>query len=173
MTTPLEEVRALPPTPLRDVVLEVLTTAADPFDRALRPAHVTASAVVLDAAARRVLLVRHRKLGLWLHPGGHVEPGDGSLADAALREAVEETGVECLRPLGGPMDLHRHPAPCAPRGEADHLDVRYVLLADAAAVPVVSEESTDVRWFDVDDLPDDAVPDLPDLVTAAVARRTR
>ena len=170
MTAAADEVRALPRTPLGDVVLDVLENAADPFDRALRPAHVTASAVVLDDAGERVLLVRHRKLGLWLHPGGHVEPGDGTLADAARREAVEETGVEDLRPLGGAMDLHRHPAPCAPPGEADHLDVRYVLLADAGAVPVVSEESTDVRWFDVDGLPPDAVPDLPELVAAAVSR---
>jgi 8-oxo-dGTP pyrophosphatase MutT (NUDIX family) len=167
--TPREEVAALPPSPLRDVVLEVL---ADPaaFDRGRRPAHVTASAVVLADDGGSVLLVRHRKLGLWLHPGGHVEPGDGTLADAARREAVEETGVEALRPLGGPLDVHRHPGPCDPRRETDHLDVRFALLADPAAVPVVSEESTDVRWFPVDALPDDAVPDLAPLVELAVAR---
>jgi 8-oxo-dGTP pyrophosphatase MutT (NUDIX family) len=170
VTRAAEEVRALPPSLLRADVLAVLEGAGDPFDRGLRPAHVTASAVVLDQAVAHVLLVRHRKLGLWLHPGGHVEPGDGSLADAARREAVEETGVADLRPLGGALDLHRHPAPCAPAGEADHLDVRFALAADRAAVPVVSEESTDVRWFALDALPDDAVADLAGLVDLAVAR---
>ena len=58
--TPADELRALPPGPLRDLFLDVVESAADPFDRALRPAHVTASAVVLDDAAQRELLVRHR-----------------------------------------------------------------------------------------------------------------
>jgi 8-oxo-dGTP pyrophosphatase MutT (NUDIX family) len=167
--TPRKEVAALPPSDLRDVVLEVLESP-DAFDRARRPAHVTASAVVLSDDGDRVLLVRHRKLGLWLHPGGHVEPGDGGLADAARREAVEETGVEDLRPLGGPLDVHRHPGPCSPARDVDHLDVRFALLADRGSVPVVSEESTDVRWFPVDALPDDAVPDLAPLVGLALAR---
>ena len=40
----------------------------------------------------RVLLHRHRKLGLWLPPGGHVEPHE--LPDeAAVREVLEEAGV--------------------------------------------------------------------------------
>jgi len=158
-----DEVRRLPGALAGDV-LAVLKTAADPFDRALQPAHVTASAVVLSADSARVLLVRHRKLQLWLHPGGHVEPGDTSLQAAALREAVEETGVEALTVVGGPADVHRHPAPCQPPGAADHLDVRFVLTADGDAVPVVSEESTDVRWFACDALPADAVPDLAALV---------
>ena len=40
-----------------------------------------------------VLLHPHRKLGIWLPPGGHVEPHE--LPDeAAVREVLEETGVE-------------------------------------------------------------------------------
>jgi ADP-ribose pyrophosphatase YjhB (NUDIX family) len=40
----------------------------------------------------RVLLHRHKKLGLWLPPGGHIEPNE--LPDeAAVREVEEETGV--------------------------------------------------------------------------------
>jgi 8-oxo-dGTP pyrophosphatase MutT (NUDIX family) len=163
----VEEVRACPPSALREQVLAVLTTAADPFDRDLRPAHVTASAVVLSEDRSWVLLVRHKKLGLWLQPGGHVDPGDACLADAARREAVEETGVPDARIAGGPVDLHRHPAPCQPRGAADHLDIRFLALAPLAAIPVVSDESTDARWFPVDDLPADAVAELATLVAVA------
>ena len=167
--TAAEEVQELPDGLLRTQVLAAMTCGA-PFDRRTRPAHVTASAVVLDPTAQHVLLVRHRKLGLWLHPGGHVDDGDASLAAAARREAVEETGAADLEQVGGALDLHRHPAPCAPPGEADHLDVRFVVVADRAAVPVVSDESTDVRWWRVDDLPAYAVPDLPALVRKAAQR---
>lgn len=40
----------------------------------------------------RVLLHPHRKLGIWLPPGGHVEP-DEIPDEAAVREVLEETGV--------------------------------------------------------------------------------
>lgn len=40
-----------------------------------------------------VVLHRHRKLGIWLPPGGHIEPNE--LPDeAARREVIEETGLE-------------------------------------------------------------------------------
>lgn len=134
------------------------------LSRADRPDHLTASALVLDEARTSVLLVLHRKVGLWMQPGGHLEPGDGTLGDAALREAQEETGVDGLRLADGVVDLDRHPAPCGARW---HLDVRFLVLAPRPTRPVVSEESDDVRWFRVDALPHDAVPDLARLVAAA------
>ncbi len=41
----------------------------------------------------KVLLHLHRKLGMWLPPGGHIEP-DELPDDAAVREVLEETGIE-------------------------------------------------------------------------------
>lgn len=52
-----------------------------------------------------VLLHPHRKLGLWLPPGGHIEPNE--LPDeAALREVEEESGliVELVGPRGVTVD---------------------------------------------------------------------
>lgn len=42
-----------------------------------------------------VLLHAHRKLGLWLPPGGHIEPNELP-DDAAVREVAEETGVRAV-----------------------------------------------------------------------------
>lgn len=48
---------------------------------------------VFVARGRRVLMLLHRKLRMWLPPGGHIEPGE--LPDAAaVREVWEETGLE-------------------------------------------------------------------------------
>ncbi len=47
----------------------------------------------------RVLLHRHRKLGLWLPPGGHVEANEVP-DDAAVREALEESGI-AIELVGG------------------------------------------------------------------------
>ena len=133
--------------------------------RAARPSHVTASAIVLSPDARRTCLVLHRRIGLWVQPGGHLEPGDTSLAGAATREVAEETGL-AGRVLPGIACLSRHHAPCAP--EVDwHLDVQFVAVA-AVAQPVVSVESQDVRWWDVDALPGPLAVGVADSVQRAV-----
>ena len=134
-----------------------------------RPSHLTASGIVLDASRSAVLLVLHRRTGLWLQPGGHVEDGDTSLAAAALRESVEETGVRDLVLVSAqPAHLDRHPAPC---GAEHHLDVRFVLVARDAARPVVSEESLDVAWFPLDALPAQRSAGLAPMLQAALRLR--
>ena len=132
------------------------------------PAHLTASALVLDATGERVLLTHHRKGGFWAQLGGHVEETDRSLADAALREGREESAIEALRLLGdGPVDLDAHELSSAFGRCGTHLDVRYAAVAPAGAEPVVSAESHDVRWFPVDALPAGVVADIGRLVDRA------
>ena len=145
--------------------LEALSSP-DGLRRTGRPDHVTASAVVLDPSGAQTLLVLHRKVGLWLQPGGHVDDDDPSLAAAGLREATEETGVAGLAVDPRPLRLDRHPAPC---GARDHLDVQFLVTAPGRAAPVVSAESLDVRWWPVDALPAQRV-DLSALVAAATGR---
>ena len=134
------------------------------------PAHLTASALVLDSDGQRVLLTHHRKGGFWAQLGGHVEQADRSLADAALREGREESGVEGLRLLGdGPVELDAHDLSSAFGRCGTHLDVRYAAVAPPGSDPVVSAESHDVRWFPVDALPPGAVADIGRVVDRARA----
>lgn len=135
---------------LRRVYLEHLAARPDGMWKSCAAGHVTASALVIDPEGGRVLLTLHKKLGMWLQMGGHCEPGDASLAAAALREATEESGIAGLTLLpGGPVQLDRHaiPAPCH-----WHLDVQYAALAPAGAVAEISEESLDLRWYAYDEV---------------------
>jgi 8-oxo-dGTP pyrophosphatase MutT (NUDIX family) len=152
---------------LRSSYLEFLSSHPDGMTRECVPAHLTASALVLDASASHVLLTLHRKGGFWAQVGGHCEPGDATLADAALREAREESGISDLRLVGdGPVDLDRHRLSSAFGTCGEHLDVRYAVVAPAGATPSVSDESSDVAWFPFGALPDGCV-DIKALVTRA------
>ncbi len=160
---------------LRDRYVAHLEAAPDGLRRTCYPDHVTASTLVLSADSRRVLLTLHAKAERWFQFGGHCEPVDETLAGAAEREAVEESGLAGLRVEPTPVQLSKHAVPFCdpsrdqdPRGAVHHLDVRFLAVADEGAEHAVSDESLDVRWWPVDALPDD---DLAELVALALARR--
>ena len=159
---------------LRDRYCAVLRARPDAVSRSCQPEHVTASALVLSHDGERVLLGLHRKVGRWLQMGGHVEPADRSLAEAALREAHEESGVAGLALLaGGPVRLDAHPVRC---GGPDappsvHLDVQFAAIAPRGAIEQVSEESLALAWYAAADLPPDSDDSVRRLVVAALRRR--
>jgi len=118
------------------------------FDRSLAEGHITASCWLLDSTRSRALLTHHKKLGIWIQPGGHAD-GDDQPARVALKEAHEESGLDHIELLlGGELfdiDWHRIPArKNAP--EHIHYDLRYAMRSIGSNDYVVGEESYDLRW---------------------------
>ena len=119
----------------------------DALDQALDPIHVTGSAIVVGP--RGALLLRHKRLGFWLQPGGHIDPGE-SPWEAALREAHEETGLQVsfadLDADGVPslvhVDVHD-----GGRGHT-HLDLRYVIDGGDVDPTPPAGESQEIEWLD-------------------------
>jgi 8-oxo-dGTP pyrophosphatase MutT (NUDIX family) len=151
---------------LREAFLGFLAARPDAMARSCASGHLTASTVVLDASGSRVLLTLHPRVGRWLQLGGHCED-DVSLAAAALREATEESGIAGIALDPVPVHLDVHPITCSLGVPTRHFDVRYAGVAPAGAEPVLSSESTDLRWWPVDALP---AGDLAEVVAAAVRR---
>lgn len=141
----------------RREVLSFTEQHPDCLHRTCGPGHLTGSALVLDPATGRVLLIHHAKLGRWLQPGGHAD-GEGNLGLVALTEATEETGLEGLRLVTPAIDIDVHVIGARPGEPAhDHLDLRFLVLSgpDTRAVP--NAETLGARWVDPDDPDDGAV----------------
>ena len=151
----------------KDRFLSELDRLERPWDEHADPVHVTASAVVVGP--RGTLLHRHRLHGVWLQPGGHLEPGE-SPPDAVRREVTEETGLDAHPPHGTPVLLRLDVPPGGPGRSHTHLDLCYLLWApDLDPVPGPGE-SPDARWWGWDEAR--AVADEP-LRSALVAAQAR
>jgi 8-oxo-dGTP pyrophosphatase MutT (NUDIX family) len=148
--------------------VDLLAAGPAALTRTHRPGHVTASALVVRADGR-VLLCLHGRIGRWMQLGGHCEPGDATLAGAALREATEESGIAGLRLDPAPIDLDVHPVTCS-GGRAHHHDVRFVALCPPGAVEQVSAESQALGWFAPDALPEPLADGTERLLAPALAR---
>ena len=144
--------------------LSELDGLSAPYDEHAGPTHVTASGIVVGR--RGTVLHRHKKLGIWMQPGGHIDAGETPEA-AALREATEELGLVVTHPPAGPLLLHLDVHEAA-HGHT-HLDLRYLLLGAADDPQPPPDESPDARWFSWGEAMETADPALIDALPLARA----
>jgi 8-oxo-dGTP pyrophosphatase MutT (NUDIX family) len=102
--------------------------------------------VVVVNGAGEVLMIRRTDNGNWALPGGAIDLGE-SVAQAAVRETLEETGIECaVTGITGIYSDPRHVILYTSNGEVRQ-EFSIVLTASAlAGQPTPSSESSDVRW---------------------------
>jgi 8-oxo-dGTP pyrophosphatase MutT (NUDIX family) len=124
-------------------ILEFVRNADDPWLRSL-PLHLTASALIVDPRAGRVLLRWHQRQQAWLQVGGHGDPGERDPLAIALREAREETGLGDLEPW--------------PDAELAHV----AIVAVPANAAESAHEHADLRFVLATQTPDTARPETPD-----------
>jgi ADP-ribose pyrophosphatase YjhB (NUDIX family) len=118
------------------------------WSRGTLTGHLTGSAWITNKSQSKAVLLHHKKLNIWVQPGGHIDDEDESLIAASLREAKEETGLpELVAQQAGIFDLDVHKIP-ARKTEPEHwhLDVRFWFVAEDTAL-AISEESNELAWL--------------------------
>lgn len=119
--------------------------------------HFCASVLVINPEDKKILLVRHKKFGKWVQPGGHIEENEFP-EEAALREVFEETGIK-VQLIGDRFpredDFIRPLAVQRNRSKQGHIHIDFFYHANpvGSIEPIINlAESTDIGWFSLDEV---------------------
>jgi len=133
-------------------------------------------AVILFDGEGRVLLQKRADVGKWGLISGHMEPGE-TVEEAVIREVLEETGlqVKIERFIG----VYTDPASqifAYPDGRTVHFVTLYfavkVMDGDLKFSPRIPEESLELCFFPVEEIPEDLIPMHPQWLEDAMSGRT-
>lgn len=124
--------------------------------------HFTASALIINDG--KVLLLHHKKLGVWLYPGGHVEKNE-TPEQAVKREVKEETGLDIeildekdnkLSDINADVSVLHNPYVilCERVGDHYHIDIVYLckISGKNKKIKYDKNESNDIGFFSVSEL---------------------
>ena len=127
--------------------------------------HIVAGGVIYAKKERKFLMLYHKDLKMFLHPGGHIDENDLNTLEAAKREIYEETGLVDLKQLKVlnnelvPIDIDTHIINYNERlnlPEHYHFEFRYIFEIDEIKdIDIDSEELENFKWIDMAELKKD------------------
>ncbi len=117
---------------------------------------IVAGCIIIDK--NKVLLIKHKKLGMWLPPGGHINSNEFPY-EAAIRETIEETGLDVELMRTNKLDFKDENAKSLTlpfviteenvnykNGQHIHFDMVYLARVIGGELKM-SDESTEIAWF--------------------------
>ena len=119
--------------------------------------HFTATGFVFNEQ-NEILMIKHKKLGVWLPPGGHIDENELP-CEAVMREIYEETGVRvsivtAAQDIGVPTDPCELPLPMQilledidGNGLHNHIDMIYLCRAATSTLHPQENEVDGIGWF--------------------------
>lgn len=123
----------------------------DCFERTLEIGHITASSWLLNKEHTHALLMHHKKLNMWVMPGGHCD-GDSDTLAVAIKEAQEESGIiniQAVSPAIFDIDVHIIPTTTKEK-EHYHYDIRFLLHVTSKETTIQNDESNALLWINKD-----------------------
>lgn len=141
----------------KKVILSYINTFQhDVLTRENEIAHITSSALILNKTLDQTLMIHHNIYQTWAWTGGHAD-GEEDLFKVAVKEALEETGLESIEPLSSEIasidiiPVYGHIKRGKYVSSHLHLNISYVLIADTEAkLSVNYDETSGVLWIPID-----------------------
>jgi 8-oxo-dGTP diphosphatase len=125
--------------------------------------HLTVSAIIIHDS--KVLLVKHKKLNVWLYPGGHLEENEDPIQ--GLRREVEEEVRQEVRIIGtpnhslagrgisflpGPFAILSERIAAGTEKEHIHIDLVYLCRAYQSTIDPNLKETDGAQWFSIEEI---------------------
>lgn len=124
--------------------------------------HAVAGGFIYAIKEKKILLLHHKDLDMYVYPGGHIDETDKTPLEAAIREIVEETGLLNLHQLTNiddkliPIDIDTHVIEYNKRlnlPEHYHFDFRYLFTIEKIEnIKIDNDESSCYKWLELKDL---------------------
>jgi ADP-ribose pyrophosphatase YjhB (NUDIX family) len=129
-----------------------------PLDKMPDKIHPGTNAVLINET-NQVLLHRRSDNGVWALPGGAMEIAE-TAEQCVVRETFEETGLHVVvkRLVGVYSDPKNYCILRYPSGYTVHYVIMLFEVERVGGELQISDESTDLRFFDVAKLPEDILP---------------
>ena len=109
--------------------------------------HVCVYFLPYNALLKKIFIVHHKKSGLWLSPGGHIEQGK-RIQETLWREMHEELGVTPQKiNVQAPALLTITPIERDVRACKEHFDIWYFIPSDGSDFTVNPDEFHETRWL--------------------------
>ena len=120
--------------------------------------HFTATGIVFNNE-KKILMIHHKKLKVWLPPGGHVDENE-TPEEAVVREIYEETGIQAAirseKIEKHPIELERPFTIMLEDIEGDgthfHIDMIYLCTALNEELVLQKTEANDIGWFSYEEI---------------------
>ena len=142
----------------KEMMLKYIDTFEDVLTRENRMCHFTASSWIVNKERTKILMIYHKIDDSWAWTGGHCD-GDSDMLHVAVKEAIEETGVENFKVLSDgifgieivSVDGHVKRGKYVPTHL--HLNISYLLEADEHdALRIKEDENSGVKWIDINEI---------------------
>lgn len=124
--------------------------------------HLTTGGFIYAKKEKKLLLLYHNDLKIYLYPGGHIDSTDKNILEAAKREIKEETGLINLKEIAVstnelvPFDIDTHIIDYNERLKLPshyHFDFRYLFIVNEINdINLDVDELSGYKWISVNEL---------------------
>lgn len=142
----------------KKIMLKYINDFSNVLTRENEYGHFTASGIVLNKERTKVLMIYHNIYKSWAWVGGHSD-GDSNLLHVAIKETMEETGIQNVKPILEDIysleivTVDGHIKRGKYVGSHVHLNLTYLLeTTEKEHIQIKQDENSGVKWIPIEEI---------------------